>query len=80
MDKPQKRKQDLLKASRLGTSEALSKAKANQQVAAAKFQAAGQLATAVIGAGNMSTTGFDPNNLLRAVFRRELLCKGRRFH
>ena len=53
----------LAKASRLATSEALSRAKANQQVAAAKFQAGAQLGTALLAQGldNMSTTGFDPN-------------------
>ena len=41
----------LAQASRLATSEALTKARANQQVAAAKYKAGGQLAGAAIGAG-----------------------------
>ena len=39
----------LAKASRLGTSEALTKAKANQQVSAAKYRAGGQLIGAAAG-------------------------------
>ena len=48
-------------ASRLATSEALSRAKAKQDVANAKFNMAGQLAGSVIGSGlqNMQTRGVD---------------------
>lgn len=48
-------------ASRLATSEALARAKANQDVANAKFNMAGQLAGSVIGSGlqNMQTRSFD---------------------
>jgi len=41
----------LAQASRLATSEALTKARANQQVSQAKYKAAGQIAGAAIGAG-----------------------------
>lgn len=49
----------MAQASRLATSEALSRAKAKQTVAMAKHQAAGQIAGALLmqGADNMSTTG-----------------------
>jgi hypothetical protein len=49
----------MAQASRLATSEALSRAKAKQTVAMAKQQAAGQLAGALLmqGAENMSTKG-----------------------
>ena len=48
-------------ASRLATSEALSRAKAKQDVANAKYAMAGQLAGSTLGAGlqNMQTTSFD---------------------
>lgn len=48
-------------ASRLATSEALSRAKAKQDVANAKYAMAGQLAGSALGAGlqNMQTTSFD---------------------
>ena len=48
-------------ASRLATSEALTRAKAKQDVANAKYAMAGQLAGATLGAGlqNMQTTSFD---------------------
>lgn len=53
----------MAQASRLATSQALTRAQANQQVASAKFQAGAQLGTALLAQGldNMSTTGFDPN-------------------
>jgi hypothetical protein len=53
----------LAQASRLATSEALTRAKANQDVAQAKFNAALQVGTAALAQGldNMSTTGFNPN-------------------
>lgn len=41
----------LAQASRLATSEALNKARASQQVSAAKYKAAGQIGGAAIGAG-----------------------------
>lgn len=49
----------MAQASRLATSQALTRAQANQQVAQAKLSAAGQIAGAFIGQGldNMSTTG-----------------------
>lgn len=54
-------------ASRLATSEALTRAKANQEVAQAKLSAAGQIAGTLIGQGvsNMKTTGqrMDPTGM-----------------
>ena len=49
----------MAQASRLATSEALTRAKANQEVAQAKLSAAGQIAGTLIGQGvsNMGTTG-----------------------
>lgn len=49
----------MAQASRLGTSQALARAQANQQVAQAKFNAAGQIAGAALmqGAENMNTKG-----------------------
>ena len=49
----------MAQASRLGTSQALARAQAKQQVASAKFNAAGQLAGALLmqGAENMKTKG-----------------------
>ena len=49
----------MAEASRLGTSQALTRAKAKQQVASAKFNAAGKIAGAALmqGADNMKTKG-----------------------
>jgi hypothetical protein len=49
----------MAQASRLGTSQALARAQAKQQVASAKFNAAGQIAGAFLmqGAENMKTKG-----------------------
>lgn len=49
----------MAEASRLGTSQALARAKANQQVASAKFDAAGKVAGAALmqGLDNMGTKG-----------------------
>lgn len=51
----------MAQASRLGTSQALARAQAKQQVASAKFSAAGQLAGAALmqGIKNKQTTGMD---------------------
>jgi len=53
----------MAEAARLGTSAALERARANQQVAQAKYSAAGQVAGAALmqGLDNMGTTGTDPN-------------------
>lgn len=60
-------------ASRLGTSEALAKAQAKQDVAAAKFAAAAQVATtfAAQGIDNMKTKGVDAdgNEIKGSFFR-----------
>jgi hypothetical protein len=51
----------MAEAARLGTSAALERARANQQVAQAKYSAAGQVAGAALmqGLDNMSTSGLD---------------------
>ena len=52
----------MAQASRLSTSQALERARANQQVADAKMGAIGQVAGAFVGQGleNMGTSGVDP--------------------
>lgn len=63
----------MAQASRLATSEALTRAQARQQVAQAKLAAAGQVAGAFIGKGldNKNTRGFDKdNNVIKGSFFR----------